>query len=197
MNANILPNQRILVVGKSGSGKTYLTLNVLVPNFKNYVVYDYKHEIQLPRAKYFTRVSEFGKYPGENKIIYRPTTGEDEEFNDLCGAIFKRRNTMFVVDELANHCSQHHIQQNHALILRLGRSLGIGNINCAQEPVGIHRNIMTQAEHFFIFDIPDESHRGKLAGYTGPQVKERLDSYWFWYYGTGMHDPVLMQPVKC
>jgi len=196
MILKLLPNQRVFVTGKTRSGKSYLVLHALVPLFRYYVIYDYKNEIDLPGAVIFRKISDFRDNPGQPKIIYRPDTGTDDEFNQLCGVVFRRGNTMFVVDEIVNHCTQHNIQPNHAKILRLGASLGIGIINCTQEPVGVHRNLLTQAEHFFIFDIPDPNHRKKLAGYTGPQVVERVMDYHFWYYSPGMRDPVLMSPVS-
>lgn len=196
MNIELKPNQRVLVTGKTGCGKSYFVIHALVPMFRYYVMYDYKHEIDLPGAVVFNKIRDFSDNPGQPKVIYRPEKGTDEEFNQLCGVVFKRGNTMFVVDEIVNHCTQSYIQPNHALILRLGRSKGVGNINCTQEPVGVHRNLLTQAEHYFIFDIPDPNHRKKLAGYTGPEVMERIQNYWFWYYAPGMQDPVLMQPLK-
>jgi KaiC/GvpD/RAD55 family RecA-like ATPase len=77
MKINMLPNQRVLVCGKTGCGKSYFVLHALVPFFRYYVVYDYKCEIDLPGAVIFNRVEDFYRNPGQAKIIYRQRQREE------------------------------------------------------------------------------------------------------------------------
>ena len=50
MKIKINASDRIFVTGRTGSGKSVLMKQLLIPNIANYVIYDYKHEITLPRV---------------------------------------------------------------------------------------------------------------------------------------------------
>ena len=110
---------------------------LLLPKMNRYVIYDYKHEIDYPGAVIFEDISDFQKHPNEPMIIYRTRTGTDQEFDDLCRQCFYRGSNTLVLDEMAQHCNNGRIQPHHDLIMRLGRSKGVGIINCTQRPRGI------------------------------------------------------------
>ncbi len=195
MHIKIKANERIFVTGRTGSGKSVLVKNLLLPQIGNYVLYDYKHEITQPGAVYFHDVADFQKQPNCPEIIYRPATGSDEEFDQLCRQVYHRGNNVLILDELANHVTATKIQPHPDLIMRLGRSKGVGIINCTQRPRGTHNNIISQCEHFFIFQLLQDSDRKKLAEFCGPKVLQPIPEYHFWYYHIAMSEPVLCKPL--
>lgn len=196
MEISIKSSDRIMVCGRTGSGKSVLINNLLLPQLVNYVVYDYKHEINIPGAEIFTSLSDFRRKPNKNAIIYRPRSGTDEEFDDLCRQVFYRGNNTLVLDETASHCGAGKIMPHHDLIMRLGRSMGVGIINGTQRPRGIHNNVISQCEHFFVFDLIQETDRKKLAEFCGEKMMQRAKDYHFWYYNIRSEEPIFCRPVK-
>lgn len=197
MKIQIKSNERVFVTGKTGCGKSVLVKKLLLPQMHSYVIYDHKHEIELAEAEKFFRLADFKEKPNRREIIYRPMVADDNEFNNLCRQIYSRGRNVLVLDEVADHTTASKITKYHDLIMRLGRSRGVGIVNCTQRPIGVHNNILSQSEHFFIFALPLEGDRKKLAGFCGPKVLEKLPGdYYFWYYHTSMNEPVLCKPLK-
>lgn len=198
MKIEIKSNDRVLVVGKTGCGKSVLVKNLLVPQLAAYVMYDYKEEITLPGAVIFDKgIRQFKEQPNEQKVIYRPVEASDDEFNRLCETIFKRGNNCLVTDEEADHSTATKIVKYRDLIMRLGRSKGVGSITCTQRPTGIHNNIVSQCEHFFIFQTLLETDRKKLSAIMGDKVLQNPPKFHFWYFNASvMEEPILCKPVK-
>lgn len=195
-NIEIKSNDRVMVCGRTGSGKSVLVNRLILPKMTNYVVYDYKHEFDFPGAEVFTSLGDFRQRPDRRAVIYRTATGSDEEFDGLCRQVFFRGNNTLVLDEIANHCDARRIMPHHDLIMRLGRSKGVGVINCTQRPRGLHNNVVSQCEHFFIFDLTQDTDRKKLAEFCGDEVMTRARDFHFWYYNIRAESPVLCRPVK-
>ena len=196
MKIQIKSNERIFITGRTGSGKSVLINQLLLPGMNHVVLYDYKHEIEYPGAVIFQSMEDFKRKPNEPFIIYRSQTGTDEEFDRLCRQCFYRGNNTLVLDEVAQHCNKGLIQPYHDLIMRLGRSKGVGIVNCTQRPRGIHNNILSQCEHFFIFDLIQETDRKKMAEFCGDEVMARAKNYTFWYYEIHQEKAVLCKPLS-
>jgi hypothetical protein len=199
MQINILPNQRIFIAGMTRTGKSFLVFNVILPLFLSLgvavVIYDFKWEIHLPGAVYFHDPADFAKNPNQKLIIYQPRSGSDQEFNLLCARILIRKNTVFLIDDISTHAPAGRIQIHQSNILRLGASLGIGNINLCQEATGVNNFLIKQANHYFVFRLPGPSDREKMVKVMGEKVLEVPPEYHFWYFTHGMPEPVLMKPV--
>ena len=196
MNIEVKSNDRVFVCGRTGSGKSYLVKNLLIPRMTNYVIYDYKHEIEIPGAVIFNRIEDFRRQPNQHAIIYRTRSGTDEEFDALCKQVFYRGNNTLVLDETAYHCDTSKIMRHHGLIMQLGRSKGVGIINCTQRPRAIHNNVISQCEHFFTFDLIQQTDRKKLAEFCGEELLNRAKEYHFFYYHISREAPAFCAPVK-
>ncbi len=195
MKIQVKSNERIFITGRTGSGKSVLINQLLLPSMTNIVVYDYKHEIEYPGAVIFNSISDFKRQPNQKFIIYRTASGTDQEFDALCKQCFYRGNNTLVLDEIAQHCNNGQIQPFHDIIMRLGRSKGVGIVNCTQRPRGTHNNILSQSEHFFIFDLIQDTDRKKLAEFCGDEVMTRAKAYHFFYYHIGMENPIFCKPL--
>lgn len=197
MKITINSSDRILVCGRTGSGKSVLINRLLIPQMTNFVIYDYKHEINVPDCVIFSSAADFLRYPNNRRIIYRTTSGSDAEFDALCRQVFYRGNNTLICDEIAYHCDARKIMPHHDLIMRLGRSKGVGIINCTQRPRGMHNNVISQCEHFFIFDLIQDTDRKKLAEFCGPDVIQRARDYHYFYFNIrNMEKPQLCRPIK-
>lgn len=196
MKIKIKSSDRIFITGMTGSGKSVLMKQLLIPQLQNLVLYDYKHEIELPEAVYFHDVQDFKRQPNEPCIIYRSSSGGDKEFDALCRQVFYRGSNTLVLDEIASHMTPMKILPWHDTIMRLGRSKNVGCINCTQRPRITHNNVISQCEHFFIFKLLQDSDKKKMAEFCGAEVLRPIDKYWFWYYNIAMDRPVLCPPLK-
>ncbi len=61
MKVEIKNSDRVFVCGRTGSGKSVLVKSLIIPRLVNYVMYDYKHEIELPGAEVFYSPDDFRK----------------------------------------------------------------------------------------------------------------------------------------
>lgn len=194
----IKSSDRVFVTGRTGSGKSVLVQKLIIPQLTNFVIYDYKHEIDVPGAELFGAIGDFKRRPNKRQIIYRPSIGSDEEFDALCRQVFYRGNNTLVLDETLFHCQPGRITPHHSLIMRLGRSKGVGIVNCTQRPRDIHNNVISQCEHFFIFDLTQDTDRKKVADFCGPQLLTRFGDkeFHFYYYNVKDKSPAFCRPVR-
>lgn len=203
MDIEIKSSDRVFICGKTGSGKSHLAINLILPKLANVIVYDVKNEIELPGYDIFYNIQDFKKYPNRQHIIYRAKEvyrnekEADQEFNRLCKQAYLRGNTTLYLDELANRTGSNRICPYHDTIMRLGRSKGIGCINCTQRTRGVSNNILSQCEHFFIFKQNMKTDLDKLAEFCGEKIYEPLkEEFSFYYYRDGMDEPILCRPIK-
>lgn len=127
---NIKYTDGVVVLGKRGSGKTYLTKK-LVRNFKNKLIIDIvgnMKEIISDSDKYFA-VS-----PQNSELVFT-------KFD------YKKGNFYLVVDE-ADRIKYGDALQN---IINLGRNWNIGYIATARRTARINKDYLANATHLFIF----------------------------------------------
>jgi hypothetical protein len=125
-----------------------------------------------------------------SKIIYRPDWSEMEFdfYNEFFRWCYMRGNTLVWVDEAMSICpSPHRIPDFYKAILTRGRELKVAVWSLTQRPAGIPQVIMSEATHFFIFDLNMPQDRQKLTEVTGAQELLEKPStgygaYSFWYY---------------
>lgn len=197
MKQNIIKrSEHVFVAGRTGSGKTYLAKKYLA-NYDHVAVLDTKgtftwDEVDPKELQVVTSISELGG-ANKSKIIYRPTWEELEiEYYD---AFFKwaymRRNTIVLVDEAMSVCpSPFKIPDYYKAILTRGRELNVSVWSLTQRPSGIPQVIMSEATHFFIFDLNLAKDREKIVHITGhEEFLERPGRYIFWYWRADTDNP--------
>lgn len=184
----IQPFHRVLIAGKTGTGKTYLG-QAYANGFPNVHVLDTKGTFKWGRVPVYRTFDKYraamdGK-PG--KAIYRPI---DKEMNgDFMDAFFEfvynRRNTVAFVDELAQ-VSQlvggDGVSPNWQNIMQRGRELNVGIFNLTQRPKRIPLLALSESEHTFCFRLRLDDDRDRMAEFMGDVVtKTRLRKHGFIY----------------
>lgn len=153
------PSDRIAIVGKTGSGKTWHSValaSLLVPiDSKSWECWWLDSKLD-PRDGQMLKDWSFGaKKSARKHIKLDPKNGEPAaQAQALCEAAMKRRNVLLVADEYA------HIVLNtrsagpgiKGVHLR-GRGLNVGILGQTQQPVTIPRELLSQATHIFLFDL--------------------------------------------
>lgn len=193
----IAPNQRVVAVGKTGSGKSFLVRHYLA-GYRNVICLDTKGDVKWPEAgevPVFTRLKDLTANLTTGKAIYRPVMGEMNQgfYDAFCRWIFDRGNTIAWIDEVYDVCEAQEIPFYLKALLTRGRSRGIGVWCCTQRPKMVPNFFFSEAEHSFIFRLGLEDDRAKVAGWAGQEVmRVPPGRHGFWYYNTEMENPVLM-----
>ena len=211
--AKIYTDEHVFIAGRTGTGKTWLAKNFL-KGYKNVVVLDTKglfswteipgtkwhgrsgnkviNHILDDGAKILTLTNKLEKLPHIKtpKIIYRPGFEEMtlEHFNEFYRWCYFRGNTIVYTDELFSICKNPLTYPEYLKgIMTRGRELNVAHWGATQRPSGIPVVTISEATHFFIFDLNNPDDRIKVATITGcPEFKikpsEVKDKHSFWYY---------------
>lgn len=159
------PDDRTLIIGRTGSGKTYFGLWLLSEVYQEgdrWIVIDYKREhqiAQIPYAKYI----DIGTVPTEPGIfIVQPFPEQDDEMSSYLMQIWDAENIGLYIDEGVM------LAKNNALdtILIQGRSKQIPVIMLSQRPVGISRYAFSESQYFVVFPSHDKRERKTISEFT-------------------------------
>ena len=180
----IKSNERVTVVGKTGSGKSYL-VKKLITKFDKVLFFDPKFEHGELEGNVTHNLRDTIKLMQQPKffIIYQPQSITPEIFNCLCKQVYSRGNMVLVMDEVLRLC-QYRVEEWHDRIIRMGRIRGIGLWHLTQRPTYIDGFVLSEAEHFFLFKMQLETDRKKLKGIIGntAELTNDLKEFEFIYY---------------
>jgi hypothetical protein len=187
------PNERAILVGATGTGKTTLGRQLL-SGYPTILVIDSKCTFGGKRGEPGYRlVSNPSQLrwcsKRHNLVQYRPD--EESQGVDDYDAVYKwayRRNDIMVyTDEafLVHHGA--YAPDYLRNCVTCGRELGIGMITGTQRPRGVDLRIMTEAEVFYSFELRHRDDRKRMAEMMGDEVMESPEHHAFWYWRAGMN----------
>jgi len=213
---------RGFVAGRSGSGKSFLIRRVL-PVYGiskghpkeftgNLFIIDPIGNFDYPVDGIFQTVEEVRLDPKARALKYIPKPDQytGEKWNQLWEKLLAYRYPLMTyVDEtraMEPLFGRRNFERGNFLnaYLTRGRARFKGAILGAQRPVTIPRDIIGQAEWFYIFDLPLEDDRATVAGTVGEfsadgeRIRDRgqLKRFEFWFKGPDIDYPVKAQIVK-
>lgn len=167
---DIRPNQRTLIIGMTGSGKSQLA-EYLCREFNSLIVLDYKHEIEWEGFKILNSMRELsrcGMSEEYNRVILRvPYDWEKKEYDTFFKWVLNRKNTRVYADEGMVIGDNATFPKHLKICTVVGRSLGIGLIITVQRPATIPKFLMTDSEHKLIFYLQDETDRERVEKQCG------------------------------
>ena len=166
--------EKILIVGASGSGKTYLA-NTLMKSLNNISVwvYDPNYQFHSSRAMVFHDLDELLKVYDSAKrghYILQPYDGTEHTFRRFNAEAFKRGNLVLIEDEIHNHLTKMTVLKEFNQVILSGRPRGISVISISSRPASCPNHILSNSKHVFAFKLNLESDVKFLEGYLGEDV---------------------------
>lgn len=188
MRIVIGPTDRVVIVGQTGSGKSTLARR-LVEGDRQLVVVDGKWEeivaggVVVPAAD-FHRV-----WPQRSRrVVVRPDpTLEGDDVDRVLARVMRYGRTRVLVHEIADLASSTRVLPSLRRAAKLGRSLGVSLVLCSQRPVGVHNDVLAEADHVIAFRLLLEGDRAKVEGIIGEPLPPLAGhSFVYWSARTGL-----------
>ena len=183
----ILPNQRTVIVGTSGSGKSYYAkklIKKLVLAGQRVIVYDLKQEYGGKYAVDPVNLSNYTTYIAHDArgleeglegrdgrlIVIQPNmlhggSSLNINFNRCCEYIYGCHNLVFVVDEIQALQTKQKILPSLKAIVVQKRAHGLGFIGVSQRFSSINNDILSQCNNILSFSQHHPSDLKVLADY--------------------------------
>ncbi len=193
------PGSRSIVLGQTGTGKTYLgrrIVNWLKPG-RRFLLIDPKHEIDwFPDAKLIGSYNDTRK---TDVLLYRPTlrTNVATDVDILLEQVFDQGDWEIYCDELFALYKNNRYPELLQDILTMGRTRGIGFTGLSQRPRGIPIHCMAQAQQFYCFALPHADDRDVVKGLIGDKGKQIPPRYSFHFHSYELSpDELPDRPLK-
>jgi hypothetical protein len=213
---------RGFIAGRSGAGKSFLSRRILTSygisenwpkEFRgNVFIIDPNDTFDIQTQGEFETVDEVQLDPKARVLRYVPRADQyqGETWNALWKKLYNYRFPLITyVDEtlaMETVFGPRRFEEGNFLTAYLtrGRARAKAALLGAQRPVTIPRNIIGQAEWFYIFDLPLEDDRSYIAGTIGRYSEdgedirdlEALNRFEFWFKGPDLKKPVKAIVVK-
>lgn len=192
-------SERALFTGRTGSGKSTLADKLIRTLRYRTVVLDPKGLWDFPG---YLPVVEYDPRPETRYQVFRPLEGarptRDRLYTDwelfLQQVWRDPQPTLVYVDELTMVTTPQYASPILFKFARQGRAFGKGLWTGTQRPSGIPGSFLTEAEHWFVFDLRHGDDRKKVAGFLGDAAEERPKGrYSFWYANPELPNAVLFR----
>lgn len=190
----IRANDRVLIAGKTGSGKTWFAGGLLA-TVDRLVVIDSKASLNDwslsdPSDRDWSRFDRGGS--GRFRVLPPITDNPQAWYESLFERLYDARDLTLYIDEAYGVCPPGKIpgQWLSALYTR-GRELGIGVWAATQRPTWIPLFMISEADWVVTFRLSLAQDRDRMAQIAGDTVKTPItDPHGFWLYRVGDDSPL-------
>jgi len=168
-----------LIVGKRGSGKSYL-VNRLVRDIPRMLIYDTQGEytcgVCFDHGDYEHMLSFWmANCDKRFRLIYRPRDAMDvDEFDGICALVYALGDMAFVCEEVHTYCQTNKVTPHFKAILSRGRHKNIEVYGVTQRPFGIDRYLSSQAKRAYLFATNEPRDLQYVRDYFGYAVFNQM-----------------------
>lgn len=201
MSLLLKPGERGLIVGKTGSGKTFGATFLLRYLPRPILILDTKGDTNLPLSFPPADTDQqhdlwSGRYDAPVTLV-TPTAEQVVDVAQLDDWLAQAPAPATVyIDELYQvHNGAGRAGPGLVGLLTRGRSRGISVLMSTQRPAWVSRFCLTETENFYVYRLSDPTDRDRLARLTAPQINRIPRRFHFWFYRQGKAAAVLYAPV--
>lgn len=191
-------DERVLILGSTGSGKTTLGawLLSLAPFDKiPYVMIDYKRDKLLNSIDRRQRIgfNTVPTKPGLYHLTANPIS-DDDAMEAWLMKVWRKTNIGLYIDEALRMPTRQ--TGAYETILTQGRALNIPVISLSQRPVDLSRYAFSETNHVAVFRLTDMRDRKKVAEYIPAlDPNYELPEYHSVWYGVDKNRKFVMTPT--
>ena len=191
-------DQRVLVLGSTGSGKTTLgawLLSLAPFDRMPYVIVDYKRD-ELLNSIDRRREIGFNTIPSKPGVYHlKPNpVSDDDAMEDWLIRAWRKTNIGLYTDEALRLPTRQ--TGAYESILTQGRALNIPVISLSQRPVDLSRYAFSETNHVAVFRLTDMRDRKKVAEYIPAlQPDYQLPEYHSIWYNVNKNRKFVMTPA--
>lgn len=194
-------NERVYIVGKTKSGKTFLARHLMRP-VKRLVVIDPKNGLKdWGLEEWNSETIKVFEDGGDIQLRVGPEPGRDltEYWNDIFWTIYEVGNCVVYIDEIYLLAEGNKYPQALKFIWTTGRERDIGAFSISQRPRYIPKYLISEAEHFFVFRLLLEDDRKFVASFTHADMANpipRGDEHGFYYMSLDSYEPKYVSKMR-
>lgn len=173
------------VMGRTGSGKSYLVKNML-SRINRYIVIDPLHEYQGTVFNSWKDVVHFlDDYRDSNfRVVYRPPEGTEEEDTAKMFEVLNAVNSFTaVIEEADYHCSPHFINPEFARLMKYGRHGDRSLIWVSRNPAEVNRQLTRLSHAIMTFKQVEPIDLRYLSHFSFSKDVQTLEKYEWAYNG--------------
>lgn len=201
MNIELKTGERGVLIGQTGTGKSFLAKHFLLPRTGPLLIIDPKGEFDFVNCEIYERIDEIERRNPE-RVIYRARRRElrDRDAHDrIYEWAYNRGNIFVYTDEITSMLDGFEAPPSFHDVYARGRSRGITALTATQDPSRVPLAIFRQARRFYVFRVvfPDDIKRLKqlVPGYSNElpsrEDMEQFDllygyksdprfAFWYW-----------------
>jgi len=204
--SDIKTNERLLILGRTGTGKSVLfdtMLNYL--SKKCYIILidtknEYTHYPTLDFKTFYTQNRGIARI-NELKVKTKQGTFQTDDLYKIaefiCSNLYnfnkkakdenrRLRHTIVCIEELGNVCKKggrlYDVMEHTSKIVSQGRSLEIGFIGTSQRPQMVHTDFIAEADHLISFAVSSKHDLEAMRSYFAKEQYYELKLFEFFHY---------------
>lgn len=188
---NLKSNDKCMIVGMSGYGKTFLARRLrdnIERSGVKVLVYDSEHENQykdLVPTKERPDIRYRPKIPATYETAKQFKAQILREFDLTCGYVYNKGNMVLLVESIDLFCPSYlDLPPNFYKIVHWGRKKGIGLIMTSRRVADTSKSAVSQCKHWFVFYMYIPNDIDYIKEFIGTDaekardLKERYYLYW-------------------
>jgi hypothetical protein len=189
--------QRITVIGKTGSGKTQGGAWLL--SERNYdrmpwLVFNWKHDELLdsiPGSKQMSLDDRVPKHPGV--YVLHPNPADTADVEELMMRVWAHERVGLFIDE---GYMIPRMSPAFQAILTQGRSKRLPVIMLTQRPAWVSRFAFSEADYIQLYQLTDRRDAKVVKEFMPLPIEQSLPGpYWSWYWDNTRNFKAVLQPV--
>lgn len=174
---NIRGDDRTLIVGKTGSGKTYAS-KLLLSKYPRVLYLDGLHRLDLE----VSTLEQAQEQMSED--VFQVCVDDNDIFTELVDSHFDTGGFVIYIDEVYSICPPQ--KATPEIINRIwtrGRGNNIGAWAATQRPSWLPLFLLSESEHYLIFKLQLEEDRKRMSKIVGPKALQTIkDEHGFNYF---------------